>query len=87
MQAQAGEPFSLFLRIPGWCERADATINGEPVGAEARPVSYVELRRCWRSGDRIQLSLPMPARRIESHPYVPGNQGRGLGRSACVEQL
>lgn len=78
-------PFSLFLRVPGWCEGARAMVNGEPVEAEARPGSYLELRRRWRPGDRVQLSLPMPARRVESHPYVTSNHGQvALARGPLV---
>jgi DUF1680 family protein len=70
------EPFSLFLRVPAWCERPLVAVNGRPAAVEVQPGSYAELRRQWRSGDVVHLSLPMPVRRMECHPYVANNNGR-----------
>jgi DUF1680 family protein len=78
MERDAPAPFSLFLRIPGWCEGALVSVNGEALDAEARPGSYVELCRRWCSGDHVLLSLPLPIRRIVSHPYVTNNSGRAV---------
>jgi hypothetical protein len=46
---------TLHLRVPGWCEGAWARLNRQPV---ALPV----LRRRWRTGDVVELALPMPVR-------------------------
>jgi DUF1680 family protein len=37
---------------------------------------YVRLRRNWKSGDSIHLTLPMPARRIVAHAAVKEDEGR-----------
>jgi len=84
--------FSLMLRIPTWCEQgATVTVNGLPTPDSLVPGSYAELRRDWRPGDTVCLRLPMPVRRIESHPYVVENAGRvALMRGPllyCVEQI
>jgi DUF1680 family protein len=76
VETEASSPFSLFLRIPSWCEAAQVHINGEAAEAEARPGSFLELHRQWRTGDTVRLSLPMPVRRVECHPYVANNSGR-----------
>jgi DUF1680 family protein len=68
--------FAVMLRVPAWCEDgAEISVNDQPVEAPS-PGSYAELRREWRSGDSIRLSLPMPVRRVEAHPYVAENSGR-----------
>jgi DUF1680 family protein len=36
---------------------------------------YVRIRREWRSGDEIHLTLPMPARRLAAHPGVRDDAG------------
>ena len=62
-KATAGEQ-SLFLRIPGWAN--GATVDGKP----AKPGEFHEIRKSWKSGDVVEINLPMPVRVIESHPYV-----------------
>lgn len=69
--------FALRLRIPIWCEAgATVAINGERAVTTPLPGSYAEIRRAWRPGDTVRLRLPMPVRRVESHPYVLENAGR-----------
>lgn len=86
-----GGSFGLNLRIPGWCESgAVVTVNGEPAGGVFPAGSYSEVSRDWRVGDVVHVSLPMPVRRVTSHPYVTENAGRvALMRGPllyCVEQ-
>lgn len=82
--------WSLFLRIPAWCEGASLTVNGTAFAGELTPGSYAELKRDWRPGDSVKLELPMPVRAIGCHPYVWENRGRvALMRGPllfCVEQ-
>jgi DUF1680 family protein len=82
--------FGLKLRIPGWSRDASLSVNGEPYDAALEPGTYPEVRRRWQAGDVVQLSLPMPVRRIESHPFVTENSGRvALMRGPllyCIEQ-
>jgi DUF1680 family protein len=82
--------FSLYLRIPGWCRQPGLRINGAPPEAPLIPGSYVELRRTWKDGDKIRLSLPMPVQRILCNPMVSENADRvALKRGPivyCLEQ-
>ena len=55
--------FSLFLRIPGWCRRARLRINGEPFAGALNRGTFVEVRRTFHNGDRLELELPMDVRR------------------------
>jgi hypothetical protein len=82
----------LHLRIPGWAlERpvpsnlyrfADASapvpelkLNGEllPLPIEN---GFVTLRRVFQEGDRFELNLPMPVRRVAAHDAVEEDRGR-----------
>ena len=63
-------PLALKFRIPGWCEGATLSVNGEAVERPLEPASYAEIRRQWKPGDRISLNLPMPPRLIEANPQV-----------------
>jgi uncharacterized protein len=61
---------SIFLRIPGWSVDAGVRVNGQPVAGPAKRGTFCEVRRVWRSGDVIDIDLPMPVRLIEANPYV-----------------
>lgn len=83
--------FELLLRIPGWTQNqplpgdlyrfSDAAreppqllINGRPV-TPAMEHGFAKLVGPWRRGDRIQLRLPMPVRRVVSHEALKSNRG------------
>jgi hypothetical protein len=50
--------FPLYLRIPRWCEKASAKVNGQSVSRNSRPLSYVRIDRPWKDGDTVTLQLP-----------------------------
>ncbi len=51
--------FPLYLRIPGWCDKASLKVNGKAVRFTSRPLAYVSLARTWKNGDTVTLQLPM----------------------------
>ena len=71
-------PFSVYLRIPEWCEDGSATlkVNGEPMEHLPQNNGYAPVRVVWKAGDTIELDLPMPVRRVKAHPKVEANKGR-----------
>lgn len=54
--------FPLALRIPGWCETAQLSVNGNTLDLKAPAQSFAVLENNWKDGDRIVLSLPMSVR-------------------------
>jgi DUF1680 family protein len=63
-------PFSLFLRIPGWCKKATVKVNGKAVDANTASGQYAGLNRTWKAGDVVELDLDMPVQVIETNPLV-----------------
>jgi hypothetical protein len=59
------QSFTLNLRIPAWARDAALTINGRRETHLLPPGRFAAIRREWRSGDRIDLALPL-AQRLES---------------------
>jgi Uncharacterized protein conserved in bacteria len=59
-----GMPWTLSLRVPGWCRGGTAAVNGE-AGRDFSGASPVEERRTWRAGDRVVIELAMPPRVTE----------------------
>jgi uncharacterized protein len=81
--------FALKLRIPEWARGWSGSVNGEKI--EAAPErGYVALRRIWRSGDSIELNLPMAVERLYANPQVREDAGRVALRRGpliyCVEE-
>ena len=55
-----GGDFSIFLRVPKWAEKGfDVVINGEAMDVEAVRGKYLEIKRKWEDGDRIDVRMPM----------------------------
>ena len=52
--------FGLNLRIPVWAGKASFVVNGKREAAQAGTFARVE--REWKSGDRIDLELPLSTR-------------------------
>jgi DUF1680 family protein len=64
------KPFSVFLRIPGWCHNAKILLNGKLFATKSNGGEYVEVKRDWRKGDQLQVLLDMPVAMIEANPLV-----------------
>lgn len=62
--------FSLFMRIPEWCEKATLTVNGESVNTSLKANTYAEINRVWKKGDKVELIMDMQPKLMESHPLV-----------------
>ncbi len=84
--------FSLFLRIPGWANGQPVpgntyfyvdhqsaeiaiSVNGLPVDYKLVN-GYAMIRKTWKKGDIVRLSLPMPVRRIAAIDEVKENRNR-----------
>jgi DUF1680 family protein len=54
---------TVYLRIPAWLgPAATISVNGKAVEGVARAGGFVAVRRTWRAGDRIELTLPQSFR-------------------------
>ena len=69
VQPESPQEFTLHLRVPGWCRGARLAVNGA-AHALAPVDGYAALRRVWRAGDRVELTLPLPVERVRADPRV-----------------
>jgi DUF1680 family protein len=83
---------TVHLRIPGWARGEPVPsdlyrfVGSAPPSPVLRvnegewPLSvasgFASVRRTFEPGDRVELILPMPVRRVQSHPSVEPNQGK-----------
>jgi len=56
-------------------EIASVKVNGQPVDLVLEK-GYVLISRTWQAGDTIEVSLPMPVRRVLANDKVEADQGR-----------
>jgi DUF1680 family protein len=70
--APEGAPWELALRIPSWARGTTASLNGAAVDV---PDGTLRLRREWRTGDVVVLTMPMPARLLRANPKVDAVRG------------
>jgi uncharacterized protein len=61
----------LRIRNPYWAAKATSvSINGQAVAADVSPASWVVLKRKWKKGDRVEITLPLSLR-LECMPDNP----------------
>jgi DUF1680 family protein len=63
--------FRLALRVPGWCNRFEARINGG-ASVKAEVASYLNLERVWGGHDTIEIRMSMNDRLVEGGANYPG---------------
>jgi DUF1680 family protein len=63
-------PLAIRVRYPSWAQGVDVTINGKPQLINAERGSYLIIDRTWKSGDTLDVRLPM-ALHTEAMPDDP----------------
>lgn len=92
LQMEKPADFALRLRIPGWARgqvlpsSLYSYLKAEPTpwrisvnGQDTRPRTvdgYAVIRRRWQPGDRVELDIPMRARRVVAREEVLPDRGR-----------
>ena len=83
---------TLAVRIPGWAqdeamptdlyrfadrptEKITLSVNGRAADTLMRD-GYATIRRRWRKGDLVKLTLPMPIRRVLANDQVAEDRGK-----------
>jgi uncharacterized protein len=83
---------ALKLRIPGWAQNqpvptdlyhysnvenanVKVLLNGKLVNF-SKENGYLTIERKWKKGDKIEMELPMPVRRVIAHKNVADNVGK-----------
>ena len=82
--------FTVNVRIPGWAEgkenpfdlysshlsqTASIKVNGKEIKM-AVTNGYVAIRRDWKKGDKIEISLPVQPRLVSPNPAIETIRGK-----------
>lgn len=65
----------IRLRVPGWCKQYALSVNGQPVEAPVEK-GYAVVRRTWKSGDELRLTMEMPVEIVAADPRVKQDVGK-----------
>jgi DUF1680 family protein len=82
----SAQRFSLVLRQPAWCETMTLAVNGRPVATARTPGSYHRLTRRFRSGDVVEVRLPMRLS-VEMLPNAPDHGALRYGPIVLAGRL
>ncbi|WP_426128574.1 glycoside hydrolase family 127 protein [Pararhizobium sp. PWRC1-1] len=69
--------FAISLRIPEWADGSTLKVNSETADLDATMVDgYARIERDWKSGDHIDLDIPLAPRALFANPQVRQDAGR-----------
>ena len=86
----------INVRIPSWlADGGSVAVNGKALAAFGNPGSYVEIRRTWAEGDKVEVKLPMKLRAEpllgdpteQAAVYGPIVLAANLGSDGMSEQM
>ena len=69
-------PGNLYRFVDRETSPVTLTVNGEAVAATPETDGYVHLDRSWKSGDVVELMLPMEPRRVLAHGKILANKDK-----------
>lgn len=69
-------PSDLYRFGPGEPPPWTVRVNGKPPATTRLDQGYLRVSRTWRAGDTMELSLPMPVRRVYARKEVQQDRGR-----------
>ncbi|WP_025763690.1 aceric acid hydrolase [Dyadobacter tibetensis] len=91
VEAAPEEAFGMHFRIPGWSRNARLKVNGKHIEQSIISGDFVKITRRWKSGDTVELMLPMPVELIESNPLVEETRNQVAVKRGpvvyCLESL
>lgn len=68
-------PSNLYVQtVPGSLEDFSVKINGEVIAFSPQK-GYCVIERSWKTGDRVEIGVNMPVRRIKAHDAVESDRG------------
>lgn len=83
--------FSLFMRVPEWCDNATLKVNGTAIQTKTTANTYAEVNRVWKKGDIVEFCMDMPIKLLESNPLVEETRNQTVVKRGplvyCLESI
>ncbi|TDC48043.1 glycoside hydrolase family 127 protein [Jiangella ureilytica] len=69
------QPWGMAVRVPAWsAQRFAVAVNGAPAPADVAD-GYAKVRRVWREGDAMTLTLDLAVRTVRADPRISAARG------------
>jgi DUF1680 family protein len=65
--------FAFRFRTPRWAEKIDCAVDNAPCAPSKSALGYAEIKRLWKSGDILTISMPMSWRFIRGRMIQDGH--------------
>jgi hypothetical protein len=78
--------FPLRLRYPGWAKGVAVKVNDRSQSVATPAGSFIEIARTWKTGDRVELTIPMSLR-LEAMPDNPNRVAVFYGPTLLAGEL
>jgi DUF1680 family protein len=72
LKLNKSKSFPLALRIPGWAKNASVKVNGVAIDGKVVAGEFLTLDRTWKTGDCVELNLPMEFRLVAGRKRQSG---------------
>ncbi|MEO8596540.1 MAG: glycoside hydrolase family 127 protein [Candidatus Solibacter sp.] len=97
LEVTAAKPVEceMRLRVPSWATAGyRVKVNGKAVEGRAEPSSYFTVKRTWKTGDRVEIEMPMTVRaqatpddpRVQAYLYGPSVLAADLGSEGLTAE-
>ena len=73
VEATPSARFALRLRVPGWSRDMSLKVNGVDATVPRKPGEWAAIQRTWKSGDRVEIRIPL---RLRTEPVDRQHPGR-----------
>jgi DUF1680 family protein len=64
--------FAFRFRTPRWAERIECAVSSAPCTPMTSPLGYAEIKRVWKSGDVLTITMPMDWRFVRGRMIQEG---------------
>jgi DUF1680 family protein len=96
LQTKNPTQLALHVRMPYWATRGvHVKVNGGAQSASATPGTYLTINRVWKTGDKVEVSMPMSlhaapllgAPTLQAAMYGPLVLGGRFGNDALTREM
>jgi len=84
LEMKSPTTFALKFRVPSWARDVSVKVNDVATQLECKPGTWASIEREWKSGDRVEIRIPLAARMLPVDRQHPNRVAVARGPVALV---